>query len=364
MPPRIHSETRSMVLALRPEGLSHQKISDRLKALGVGVSAKSVGRILERDAKKKSGNPSPRKRLPKHQVPSVRTKRIIKKVDKLISSPNPPTQREIGRRLGISEGSVRNILKKDLEADQMKKTKVHQLTDKMGEQRLLRGELFLKYLSRRKLRYLFTMDEMMINTSDVSGKTSFYYRKNRVKVPDDWKILPRQSWPKQIMVAMGICWRGQSQLYVVPPNTKVDADAFIKLILRPMIEKDIPRLYGNEAKKVTFHMDSAPAHVAKKTVEWLQSHKVKYIPKEHWMSNSPDLAPMDYAINSIFKRILKCSRAVDAKQLARVGRRNWKKMSLKKIQNALKVWKFRVEKMIRNRGFQIDHVSDDWENVE
>ena len=61
---------------------------------------------------------------------------------------------------------------------------------------------------------------------------------------------------------------------------------------------------------------------------------------------------------------MKCSRAVDAKQLARVGRRNWKKMSLKKIQNALKVWKFRVEKMIRNRGFQIDHVSDDWENVE
>ena len=44
-----------------------------------------------------------------------------------------------------------------------------------------------------------------------------------------------------------------------------------------------------------------PSHVALTTVQWLKNHKIKWIPKLHWMANSPDPAPMDYAINANFK---------------------------------------------------------------
>ncbi|XP_055357431.1 uncharacterized protein LOC129602440 [Paramacrobiotus metropolitanus] len=117
-------------------------------------------------------------------------------------------------------------------------------------------------------------------------ETDFYYKRKNVVVPESWQKLPRKNWPKKVMLAMGISWRGQTAMYVVPPETKVDHKVFIDLVLKPMIRKDVPRLYGSDAKKVVLHMDSAPSHVAKETVQWLKAEKVKYIPKEEWLANS------------------------------------------------------------------------------
>ena len=63
-----------------------------------------------------------------------------------------------------------------------------------------------EYMTRRKLKLLFTMDEMMIRTSDLCGHSNFYYKGNRVVVPESMRKIPRKNWPQQVMVAMGICW--------------------------------------------------------------------------------------------------------------------------------------------------------------
>ena len=77
-----------------------------------------------------------------------------------------------------------------------------------------------KYLTRRKLKILFTMDETMIQTSDMRGQSNFYYNGNRVVVPESMRKIPRKNWPQRVMVAMGICWYGKSRLYVVPEKPK------------------------------------------------------------------------------------------------------------------------------------------------
>ena len=54
-----------------------------------------------------------------------------------------------------------------------------------------RGKKFLKkYLSRRNLKLLFTMDETMIRTSDLQGQSNFYYKGRRVVVPEIMRKLP------------------------------------------------------------------------------------------------------------------------------------------------------------------------------
>ena len=107
---------------------------------------------------------------------------------------------------------------------------------------------------------------------------------------------------KKIMVVMGICWEGRSKIYIVDRKAKVNAEYLIQHILTPMFDKDIPRLYGVNARKVVLHMDSAPSHVAKETTRWLQDRGIKFIPKEKWLANSPDMSPLDYAINADFKK--------------------------------------------------------------
>ena len=50
-----------------------------------------------------------------------------------------------------------------------------------------------KYLTRRKLKLLFIMDEMMIRTSDLREQSNFYYKGNRVVVPEIMQKIPRKN---------------------------------------------------------------------------------------------------------------------------------------------------------------------------
>ena len=80
-------------------------------------------------------------------------------------------------RLRMSHGYVRKILTKILGVYQVKKRKVHHLSEKQKAVRYERGNKFMeKYLTHRKLKLLFTMDEMMIRTSDLHGQSDFYYK--------------------------------------------------------------------------------------------------------------------------------------------------------------------------------------------
>ena len=91
-------------------------------------------------------------------------------------------------RLRMSRGYVRKILTKILGVYQVKKRKVHNFTEKQKAVRYERGKKFMKkYLTRRKLKLLFTMDEMMTRTSDLRGQSNFYYNGNRVVVPENMR---------------------------------------------------------------------------------------------------------------------------------------------------------------------------------
>ena len=89
-------------------------------------------------------------------------------------------------------------------------------------------------------------------------------------------------------------------------------------------------------------------------VQWLINHKVKWIPKLHWMANISDLAPMDYAINANFKRILKKSRARTATEVARLIQKEGKKTGVEICRNALLRWKFCVKIILEKQESHIE----------
>ena len=239
----------------------------------------------------------------------------------------------------------------------MKKRKVQELTDQQKAQRYEHGEKFLKkYLTRRKLKFLFTMDEMMIRTSDLQGQMNFYYKGRRVIVPESMRQLPRKNWPEQVLMAMGICCFGKSRLYAVPAITEISAAVFIESILKPMLTYDISRLYGDQKHKVIFHMDSAPSHRAAITQEYFIQQKLKYIPAKEWMPYSPDMVPMERAINENLKTNLKRRVARDRGQVVRAVRYEWSKKKILTIRRALKSWRTRVETMVKRFGDHMEHV--------
>jgi len=119
-------------------------------------------------------------------------------------------------------------------------------------------------------------------------------------------------------VVAGISIFGPTAIRFVPPRTEVDSDFYIDKVLKPLFEKDIPALFGKHAKLAVLHHDSAPAHKSTKTVAWLKSRGYKVISEADWPASSPDLSPMDYSINGIFKRRLWKRKSYDLKGLMHV----------------------------------------------
>ena len=162
MPAALDYETKCFILHLGPLEKSVSKILERLKNLGKNVGGSTVYKLLEEQNKKLQGWTKPPRRLPEHMRPSVRTKAAIAKVRRLIRKKNPPCKLAIADKTSMSPRSVGRILKENLVAKQLKKCLIHALTAKQAEQPYVRGRRFRKFLSRRKLKFLFTMDEMML----------------------------------------------------------------------------------------------------------------------------------------------------------------------------------------------------------
>jgi len=55
--------------------------------------------------------------------------------------------------------------------------------------------------------------------------------------------------------------------------------------------------------KWVFQQDSAPAHKAKTTQEWLRSNLLAFISPENWLSGSPDLKPLKRKLWAVLEDI-------------------------------------------------------------
>ena len=350
------SETAGRVLALRSLHLSYDKIKKQMFDDHILISRNAIIRIIKRNQCEQGSVPVNPRKFGFQNGRTVRSPALIRKVSVACAKRNPPTQRNLAARHGVSKATIWRILKEDLEWNARKKRKTHEVTPEQAVQRLERGHDFLEYLGKYKTRMIFTMDETYVTLNDFNGERDIYYQGKEVVVPPSWKKKSQKAWPKRSMVAIRICWEGTSRAYIVPQKSKVNSAFFIEHILQPMVEKDIPRLYGNKAKDVTLHMDSAPAHVSRQTVQWLEDRKIKFVPKAEWMANSPDLAPLDYGVNGIFKKMLSARRVTTVNGMEKAIYDVWSNFNIKTVRKILSSWKSRVEHMIERKGFQIEQI--------
>ena len=96
------------------------------------------------------------------------------------------------------------------------------------------------------------------------------------------------------MVWAGISQKGCTPLVFVPYGVKINQKTYQDLILKPIV-KDLGYTMFNNAPFL-FQQDSAPAHTAKTTQEWLRTQIPEFISKEEWLPSSPDLNPLDFSL--------------------------------------------------------------------
>lgn len=77
-------------------------------------------------------------------------------------------------------------------------------------------------------------------------------------------------------------------------GVKTNAVVYQNTVLTNLVEPVSHIMFNN--KHWVFQQDSAPAHRAKSTQDWLAAREIDFIRHEDWPSSSPDLNPLDYKI--------------------------------------------------------------------
>ena len=80
-----------------------------------------------------------------------------------------------------------HIISVDFGMKYKKKQKTHKLTDKQAAQSLAHRSTLRRWLSRRKLPYIVTLDEMYLSRNDTTGKRDGYYETKEKPATSEYK---------------------------------------------------------------------------------------------------------------------------------------------------------------------------------
>ena len=139
MPPHEKPEVVGAIMVLDHVGYSRQEISNILKERNINVIKSGVHHTIVRKKLESSGKKKSVKRLTNPGTPKVRERAVIAKVKNGVKGGNPKTQRQLARKLKVSQTTIHRIIHQDLEGVLRKKHRVLALSDKQISQRHERG---------------------------------------------------------------------------------------------------------------------------------------------------------------------------------------------------------------------------------
>jgi hypothetical protein len=233
---------------------------------------------------------------------TVRTEGNIETVNEMIiSQENRPgthkSQREISRETGIHRSSVQRIVKKDLQLINLRKQKVQELTEANKAQRLTKCRKLLRRYPQSKVNTIWFSDEKNFTlTTPVNRQNSRVYVKKGTKKSDvnpSRIAAEKATFSKSVMVSLAVSKFGKSRLHFIDPGVKVNAIYYRNKLMSTGL---LPDMREKSQGHWVFQQDSAPAHRAKETIEFLQREVPELIDPDLWPANSPDLNPVDYRV--------------------------------------------------------------------
>ena len=160
-----------------------------------------------------------------------------------------------------------------------------------------------------------------------------------------------------VLVWAGVSAHGITQLRFIEHGSTITSRYYIEHIIEPFIKYDIPRLFpGDEQKKMILHQDSAPGHVAKKTITYMKEHNIQVITPDEWLPKSLDAAPMDYSIWGIMKERVRKHNVSTLNGLKKVLKQELENLEQDVINNALANWAKRCRLIYYAHESHIEHL--------
>lgn len=191
---------------------------------------------------------------------------MVKRVRERLRRNAAQSVRAIGKQLNIPKSSMHEITKFDLGMKGYKKQKIHGLTDAQKEARVKRCRGLVQRHATSEI--IFSDEKMFVLQETYNSQNDRVYAISLAKAPREKLQIQRFKNASKIMVWGAISLRGKLPLVFVEPGVKINSEYYVNEILEKELLPNAQKLFGDDC--FYFQQDSAPAHKAKRTVDWLK----------------------------------------------------------------------------------------------
>lgn len=287
-------ENRIAVIALYKCGIERGRIFDLLKLLKIkrDFVYRTVKLFVDTGGvydRKKSGRPR-----------TVRTPEAIGAVRSRINRKPVRKQKIMAREMNIAPRTMSRIIKQDLGLGAFKRQTGQRLTVDLKKNRKAKSKRLLTLYGKGRYKKILFSDEKIFSVEESFNKQNdrVYARSSR-EARELMPCIERGHFPASVMVWWGVSYDGVTSMHFCQKGVKTAARNYQRDILDKVVKPLNQTMFQNQPW--TFQQDSAPAHKAKTTQQWLQNHVPDFISTDLWPAASPDLNPLDYKLWSVLE---------------------------------------------------------------
>lgn len=266
----------------------------------------------------------------------------LDEIRRRLTRPKKPTSlRKVAVETGLSKSTISNAARK------MGLKPYHKrVTPALSEAMKKRRVQFAKDWEHADWTKIVAIDEKSFSIGCVGN------RKNDVvwaTSPEDVPSIPRFKSYSTLHVCGGISMNGITSLHVF--TEIMTAKLFVDILDHTIVHGG-NELYPDEDWVLL--MDNDPKHRSKLSSQYLEEHQVKYISKDEWPSNSPDLNPIENIWGYMQQQLNRDPpRTFD--KLKEAVLREWDKLPFEVIKNTMSSMPGRLNKVIKSKGAAIDY---------
>ncbi|EFO87874.1 hypothetical protein CRE_05599 [Caenorhabditis remanei] len=161
-----------------------------------------------------------------------------------------------------------------------------------------------------------------------------------------------KSDPASVMVFGAVCAYGKSPLLFVDQGVKINKEVYISQILEKTL---LPWAQTHfNGRHWLFQQDGAPAHTAKLSQQWCETHLPAFIPKDEWPPSSPDLNPLDYSIWGVLQNKVNAKPHSSIEALKKTLLKEWDALSPDYLRATIDAYPRRLRAVIQKRGGRME----------
>ena len=172
----------------------------------------------------------------------------------------------------VNHETIRKLVREHLGLKSSKRKAVPHLSETIIFKRLEISKALLRRVGPEIQENILFSDEKIFTIEEVTNsQNDRILAKTSHTISEKDKFIDRVQKPLSVMVWGGISANSRANLVFVPQGVKINAQTYLDLILEKEIKCAGRRLFKNHPW--IFQQDSAPAHRANLTQEWLRGQK-------------------------------------------------------------------------------------------